>query len=330
MTKRIFSGVQPSGVLHIGNYFGAIKHWVDLQHRVDEAIFCVVDLHAITLPQDPLELKKNILSIAAVYLAAGIDPKKSAIFVQSSRPEHAELAWILNCQTYMGELARMTQYKDKSDKLTDASIPVGLFDYPVLMAADILLYQATCVPVGEDQKQHVELTRDVAERFNNKYGQTFTMPEAVIKETTARIMGLDNPLKKMSKSASSSLNYIALTDDAETVSNKIKRAVTDSGQEIKAGINKPAMTNLLNIFSEVTGRPVADLERRFEGQGYGAFKRALAEAVVEFLKPIQERYRHFMGNQDEIKKILGQGSAKVAPLAEKTLNNVKNKVGLGL
>ena len=252
--KRIFSGIQPSGVLHIGNYLGAIKQWVEMQKEYDEAIFCVVDLHAISVPQDPKELQKNILSTAAWYLAAGIDSDKSAIFVQSSRPEHTELAWILNCLAKMGELSRMTQFKDKTVDKVAESVSVGLFDYPVLMASDILLYKATAVPVGDDQKQHVELTRDLAERFNSKYGGSFPIPEPVIQKENARIMGLDDPTKKMSKSASSPLNYIALSDSTDEIHNKIKRAVTDSDSEIKSGADKPAITNLLNIMSGISGK----------------------------------------------------------------------------
>ncbi|HOX41477.1 MAG TPA: tryptophan--tRNA ligase [bacterium] len=336
--KKVFSGIQPSGLLHLGNYLGAIKQWVEMQDELDpesssgrtECVFCVVDLHAITVAQSPAELKKNILSIAATYLAAGIDPKKSRIFVQSERPEHTELGWILNCITSMGELSRMTQFKDKSAKFSDQSIPVGLFDYPVLMASDILLYQTTHVPVGEDQKQHVELTRDLAIRFNSRYGETFVVPEPIIKAESARIMGLDDPGKKMSKSAASSNNYIALTDDPDTIRQKFKRAVTDSGAEIKSGPDKPAMTNLLNIFSEVSGSPVERIEADFAGKGYGQFKEILAEAVVEYLKPIQERYYKYIADTEELKKILAEGSEAVAPIAQKTLLDVKNKVGLGV
>ncbi|MCX6806636.1 MAG: tryptophan--tRNA ligase [Candidatus Berkelbacteria bacterium] len=332
--KRIFSGIQPSGIIHIGNYLGAIKQWVELQNNPPalgaDSIFCIVDLHAITEPQNPKELSKNILSIAAIYLAAGIDPKKSVIFVQSSRPEHTELAWILNCNAHMGELERMTQFKDKSAKFTKTSIPVGLFDYPVLMAADILLYKTTEVPVGEDQKQHVELTRDIAERFNHKYGQTFVIPKPIIKQTSARIMGLDDPTKKMSKSASSPNNYIAMTDNADIIRNKIKKAVTDSGTEIKADIKKPAITNLLNIYSEVSGKATADLEKQYSGKTYAQFKADLAEAIIEFLKPIQKKYSQILKDENNLKQILKVGSEKVAPIAQKTLKEVKEKVGLSV
>lgn len=328
--KRIFSGIQPSGNIHLGNYLGAIKQWVDLADQFDESIYCVVDLHAITVPQDPKILRKKILEVAALYIASGVDPEKSAIFVQSSRPEHSELAWILNCQAKMGELYRMTQFKDKSAKGTSESAGVGLFVYPTLMAADILLYNATHVPVGEDQKQHVELTRDLAIRFNKNFGETFVVPEPIIKKETARIIGLDDPTKKMSKSAPSPYNYIAMTDDADTIRNKIKRAVTDSGSEVKAGPDKPALTNLLTIFSEVSGKSVEEIEKEFSGNGYGEFKNSLAEAVVEYLNPIQLRYNEIIKDEKKLINILEKGSEKIAPLAEKTLSDVKEKVGLGL
>jgi len=367
--KRIFSGIQPTNIIHIGNYLGALKNWVDLQNEGD-AIYCVVDLHAITVPQDPKVLSEKILETAALFIACGVDPDKATLFVQSSRPEHAELGWILNCHTYMGELSRMTQFKDKTatiekkyteeseellkkngednelkkalvnqvyaSRFASHSIPVGLFDYPVLMAADILLYQTTHVPVGEDQKQHIEITRDIAERMNNKYAvsasggeRLFTIPEPIIKKSTARIMGLDDPSKKMSKSAANPNNFIALTDDADTIREKIKRAVTDSGSEVKAGTDKPAITNLLNIFSGMTGREVAEIEQEFEDKGYGEFKSALAEAIITELKPIHEKFTELMSDKENLKKILADGSAKIAPLAQKTLDDVKSKVGLG-
>jgi len=328
--KKIFSGIQPSGVIHLGNYLGAIKQWVGLQDQVDGAVFCVVDLHAITVPQNPVELRQNILSVAALYLAAGIDPEKSIIFVQSSRPEHAELAWILNTITKMGELSRMTQFKDKSQKENAEVASVGLFDYPVLMAADILLYNTTHVPVGEDQKQHVELARDLATRFNSKYGETFVVPEPMIRKESARIMGLDDPTKKMSKSASSPLNYIGVLDDAETISGKIKRAVTDSGNEIKAGPEKPAITNLLNIFSEVSGKSVAEIEQNFVGKKYGELKESLTEAIISYLAPIQKKYDEIIRDHDGLEKVLSDGSQRAGDIASKTLSNVKEKVGLGL
>lgn len=329
MTKRIFSGIQPSGILHLGNYLGAIKQWVAMQDQVDEAIFCVVDLHAITVPQDPKSLRQNILNTAALYIACGINPEKSTIFVQSSRPEHSELMWILNSISTMGELSRMTQYKDKTGESADKN-GVGLFDYPVLMAADILLYGTTVVPVGQDQKQHVELARDLAQRFNSRFGETLVVPEPMIKKESARIMGLDDATKKMSKSATSPLNYIAMTDDAETIRNKFKRAVTDSGSEILAREDKPAITNLLNIFSEVSGKSVSELEKEYGGKGYGDFKMAVAEAVIDYLKPIQDKYFELLKDEDKLKSILRKGAERIAPIAKKTLKEVQEKVGLGI
>jgi len=326
--KRIFSGIQPSGVLHLGNYLGAIKQFVELQKEDTECIYCVVDLHAITVPQEPEALKKNILSVAAIYLACGVDPEKSTIFVQSHRPEVTELSWILNCHTYMGELERMTQFKEKAGEKR-ASVSAGLFDYPVLMAADILLYQTTDVPVGEDQKQHVEITRDIAERVNNKYDQVFTVPNPFIKKETARIMGLDDPTKKMAKSAPTPLNYIALTDEPDVIRDKIKRAVTDSGSEVKAASDKPAISNLLTIFSGVSGKPIEALEKEFEGKNYSEFKGALAEAIVEFLTPIQKKYNELMAEPEKLREILDAGAKKLESDAKKTLTEVKSKVGLG-
>ncbi|OQB05467.1 MAG: Tryptophan--tRNA ligase [bacterium ADurb.Bin212] len=329
MKKTIFSGIQPSGVVHIGNYFGAIKQWVEMQNEADFSVFCIVDLHAITVPQDPTELKENIYKMAALYLAAGIDPQKSALFVQSSRPEHTELSWLLNCNTTMGELNRMTQFKEKSESKKD-SVSAGLFNYPVLMAADILLYGATHVPVGEDQKQHVELTRDVAERFNAKYGQCFTIPEPIIKNTSARIMGLDNPLKKMSKSAASSNNYIAISDSADEISSKIKKAVTDSGQGITKDKDKPAISNLINIYAEATGMSVEDIEKKYSGKGYGDFKKELADVLIAYLEPIQNEYNRILQDKTALTQILTDGSSKIAGIAQATVSSVKEAIGLGL
>jgi tryptophanyl-tRNA synthetase len=329
MSKRIFSGIQPSGVLHIGNYLGAIKQWVGMQNESDELIFCVVDLHAITVPQKPEELKEKILSVAAMYIACGIDPKKSKIFVQSMRPEHAELAWILNCIAKMGELSRMTQFKEKSQKGTAENASVGLFDYPVLMASDILLYQTTHVPVGADQTQHVEIARDLAIRFNNPFGQVFTVPEVVIKKEAARIMALDEPSKKMSKSASSAYNYIALTDSDQDIRNKIKKAMTDSGSEIKAGTDKPAISNLLAIMSEFSARSITDLELEFKDKSYGEFKEKLAKVVVESIVPIREKYINLMSDKDSLIKILEEGNNHVESMASDTLAKAKKAVGLG-
>lgn len=315
-------------MLHLGNYLGAIKQWVELQSEA-ESIFCIVDLHAITVPQKPAELKENILSTAAFYLAAGVDPKKSTIFVQSSRPEHAELAWILNCHSSLGELRRMTQFKDKAGD-SQETVSVGLFDYPVLMAADILLYQTTEVPVGDDQKQHVELTRDIAERFNKKYGPVFTIPKPIINKNSARVMGLDDPTKKMSKSATSPNNYISLLDDAETIENKIKRAVTDSGSEVRVGQDKPAISNLINIYSEISDLSTSQIETKYQGKNYGEFKADLAHGIITFLKPLQEKYRSLMSDKPYLTELLNQGAKKVKPMAQDTLLKVKQALGLGL
>lgn len=324
---KIFSGIQPTGIIHIGNYLGAIKQWAELQEKAEKSIFCVVDLHAITVPQDSKELRENILNAAAMYIACGIKPEKSAIFVQSMRPEHSELMWILNCNARMGELYRMTQYKDKIDKSEELA-SVGLFDYPILMAADILLYGTTHVPVGEDQKQHVELTRDLAIRFNKKYGETFIVPEPIIKKETARIMSISDPTKKMSKSSASVNDYIAMTDDPQTIREKIKRAVTDSGTEVKSDKDKPAMTNLLNIYSEISGKTVSELENDFTGKTYSQFKESLADELIDYLAPIQEKYFRLIKDRDELEKILNEGNEKVRETAQKTLREVKGKIGL--
>lgn len=326
--KRVFSGIQPTGTLHLGNYLGAVKQWVELQNHVDESIFCVVDLHAITANRDP-KLPDHILDVAAWYLACGVDLKKSQIFVQSTRPEHSELAWILNCFATKGELNRMTQFKEKSEDKKE-NVSVGLYTYPILMAADILLYQTTDVPVGDDQKQHVELTRDIAERVNRDYGQIFTVPEPVTKSGVPRVMGLDDPKRKMAKSAPSEYNFIALSDSPDLIRKKIMRAVTDSGDEIVSREDKPAMSNLLNIFSGVTGRDVRSLEADFSGRGYGDFKKDLAESLVEFLESKQKRHREFISDKAELIKILKAGSEQVAPIAEKTLSEIKSKIGLGI
>jgi tryptophanyl-tRNA synthetase len=362
MKQRIFSGIQPSGDLHIGNYLGAIKQWVGLQDEY-ESIFCVVDMHAITVPQDPETLRKKTLEIAKIYLAAGIDPAKSSLFIQSHVPEHAELAWLLNTIAKNGDLTKMTQFKDKSGiteieewsqqseidivtgkkdgDVTDImnnynkvnqewkekfnSIGVGLFDYPVLMAADILLYDTQVVPVGDDQVQHIELTRTLARRFNDRFGETFRIPEARIMKEGARIMALDDPTKKMSKSATSVYNAIALSDDAETVRRKIKKAVTDSGSEIVYEDQKPALKNLINIYTLLSGMPIKEIEEKYEGKGYGDFKSDLAEVVVDFLVPFQEK---MAGLSDaETLRILREGADRVRPLAAAKLAEAKKRVG---
>jgi len=327
MKKRIFSGIQPSGQLHIGNYLGAILQWVELQEAA-ENIFCVVDLHAITVPQEPKELKKNILEVAKIYLAAGIDSKKSTIFVQSHIKEHTELAWLLNTITHFGELSRMTQFKEKGEGQKE-SVSVGLFDYPVLMAADILLYDTDEVPVGEDQKQHVELARDLSIRFNNRFGKTFVVPKVILKKEGARIMGLDDPTKKMSKSAPSAYNWIALREKPADIRKKILKAVTDSGTDIKSGKGKPALTNLLNIYSLFAKKSVSEIEKQYTGKGYGDFKKDLAEVIIEGLKPIQDKLKELDNDPTYIEKVLKDGAEKIRPIAEKTMKVVKNKIGLG-
>lgn len=323
--KIIFSGVQPSGNLHLGNYLGAIKNWVELQDKY-KCLFCVVDYHAITVKQDPKELKKKIIEIAKIYLASGIDPKKSIIFQQSQISEHAELTWILNCTSArMSDLNKMTQFKDKAGENTNVS--VGLFDYPVLMASDILLYNSDLVPTGEDQKQHIELTRTIAKRFNNEYTNVFKIPEAVIKKEGARIMGLDDASKKMSKSARSEANFIGLLDDPEKARKKIMKAVTDSEALVKYDIEKkPAVSNLLTIYSLLSDYSVKDLEDMYKGKGYGDFKKDLAEIVVKFLIDFQNKYNNI--TDEEVKKILERGFKELKPIANITLNNVKQKIGL--
>lgn len=381
MKKRIFSGVQPSGNLHLGNYLGALKNWVRLQDEYD-SIFCVVDLHAITVPQNPEELKKRTIEVAKIYLAAGIDPAKCAIFIQSHIHEHAELAWILNTITKNSDLTKMTQFKDKSkfdidklelmiDNLTPETfknyvpdinpemnkfskedlllgtttgaikettaqlirifkdnfntIGVGLFDYPVLMAADILLYDTELVPVGKDQLQHIELTRDLATRFNHKFGETFVIPKGYTTEESMNIMGLDDPTKKMSKSAKSEYNYIALTDDAETVRRKIKKAVTDSGSEIVYSDDKPALKNLINIYSLLSDQKPKEIEKKYAGKGYADFKNDLADVIIDFLNPFQTKLNKL--SDEKVLEILREGAEKVRPIAKAKLDEVKNKVG---
>lgn len=324
---RVFSGIQASGSPHIGNYLGAIKHWAAEQEG-KENFFCVVDLHAITVPQEPETLRFNINEAAKVLLASGIDPEKSTLFVQSDRPEHSELAWILNCFTGFGELSRMTQFKEKGEGKKDVS--VGLFDYPVLMAADILLYDTHSVPVGEDQKQHVELTRNIAERMNNRFNNLFVLPEPDIKKVGARIMGLDNPKKKMSKSAGSENSYIAIRDDAETIRKKIAKAVTDTGSEIKFDKEKkPAISNLLTIYSLFADEEMETIEARYQGKGYGEFKKDLAEVIITGLAPIQDRLAELDEDPAYVATVLAEGARKAAPIACATLTRVKEKVGLG-
>lgn len=322
---RIFSGIQPSGNLHLGNYLGAIQNWVKLQSDFD-SLFCVVDLHAITVPQNPEQLKNKILEVAKIYLAAGIDPQKSTIFVQSHVKEHTELAWILNTIAKIPELEKMTQFKDKATQHKE-NLNVGLFDYPVLMAADILLYDTDIVPVGEDQLQHVELARTLARRFNNNFGEIFKIPEAKIKKEGARIMGLDDPTKKMSKSAKSEYNYIALTDSPEIIKKKISKAVTDSGSEIKAGTDKPALTNLLNIYSLLSDKSIKDIEKEYDGKSYAQFKNGLAQVTIDFLSKFQQNFNNLEGKQ--VLSILQAGAQKAQRIASDKIDQVKKAVGLG-
>src|SRR6267142_6088640 len=304
--KRIFSGIKPTGPLHLGNYLGALRNWVQLQHEY-ESFFCIVNLHAITIPVDPAYLASLTLEIARLYLVLGLDPEISTIFVQSDVPEHSELAWILNCSTRMSELERMTQFKDQARKQRE-SVGAGLFDYPVLMAADILLYQTDLVPVGEDQKQHLELTRDLAIRFNRDFGETFRVPDAFIPKVGARIMSLSDPMKKMSKSDDDPNGCVMLLDDADTVQRKIKRAVTDSGTEIRFDESRPAITNLLTIYHLITGQQPHEVEEHFAGKGYAQLKGQLADVTVEFLRPIQERVSEI--TDEKLDDILNQGREK--------------------
>ncbi len=325
MKKRIFSGAQPTGQLHIGNYLGALKNWVALQDEY-ESFYCIVNLHAITLPQDPATLRKATLDLARIYLAAGVDPERATIFIQSDVSEHAELTWILSCVARMGELERMTQFKDKSQKGGQERAGVGLFTYPVLMAADILLYQTDLVPVGQDQKQHLELSRDLAIRFNRDFGDAFKVPEPYIPKAGASIKSLQDPAKKMSKSDENLKGSIFLLDDADTIVKKFKSAVTDSGTEITFDETRPAITNLLTIYQLLTGKTAEECVDHFAGKGYGQFKGELAEATVEFLRPFQERVKQF--DDATLGEILKSGAEKARSIASATLRDVYQKVGM--
>lgn len=329
MDKKIsFSGIQPSGEPTIGNYIGAIRNWVELQNNDNfDNIYCIVDMHAITIPQLPKDLRKNTLEVLSLLIAAGLDPEKSTLFIQSHVPAHAELNWVLNTMTYMGQLNRMTQYKEKSKRFEDGSINSGLFTYPVLMAADILLYQADFVPVGEDQKQHLELSRDVAERFNNRYSDTFKVPEPLIKEEGARIMSLQDPESKMSKSDPNVDSFLLLLDKPDIIRRKIKRAVTDSQGVVAFNDEQKGIKNLLNIYSAFSNEDIDTIVARYEGKGYGIFKEELAEVVVEGLRPIQERYHEIINNKDYLEKVYKEGAAKAEYQAMKTLRKVYKKVG---
>ncbi|MFW5888257.1 MAG: tryptophan--tRNA ligase [Patescibacteria group bacterium] len=325
--QTVFSGIQPSGNLHLGNYLGAITQWVEMQEQY-RCIFCVVDYHAITVKQDPAVLKKKIKEITKIYLASGIDPDRSVIFKQSDISAHTELAWVLNCASArISDLDKMTQFKDKAQKGGKEKASVGLYDYPVLMAADILLYNTDVVPVGEDQVQHVELARTLARRFNNRFEETFKVPSIKIKEAAARIMALDEPEKKMSKSAASSLNYITLTDDPEAAGKKIMKAVTDTDSDIKYDKkDKPGISNLLGIYSSLTDKTVKQLEKNYKGKGYGEFKKDLAEVVRDFLGGFQKKYNNI--NDKDVEKVLAQGRKKVEPVAKETLERVKKRIGV--
>lgn len=324
--KRVFSGIQPSGVSHIGNYLGAIRNWVIQQDEYD-SVFCIVNLHALTLPTDPVQLRENTITMANTILAAGIDPERCVLFVQGDLTEHAEGCWLLNSVTQYGELRRMTQFKDKSGK-DEESVSAALFDYPVLQAADILLYDADLVPVGEDQRQHIELTRDIAIRFNARYGETFVLPAADIKKEGAKIMALDEPQKKMSKSSASVGSYIALTDTADEIAKKIKRAVTDSGGEIRASDDKPAITNLLTIHSLFSGKSLADLEAHFDGKGYGTLKTEVAEVVVEGLRPIQDRFNALQADPVHAEQILRDGADRARAISGPKVQEMRQKMGI--
>lgn len=326
--KIVFSGIQPSGEPTIGNYIGAIRNWVEIQNEKDyDCIYCVVDMHAITVAQVPKDLRKHTLEVLSLLMAAGIDPEKSTLFIQSHVAAHSELNWVLNTMTYMGQLNRMIQFKEKSSRMEDGSINSGLFTYPVLMAADILLYETDFVPVGEDQKQHLELSRDVAERFNNRYSDTFKVPEPLIKEQGARIMSLQDPESKMSKSDSNQDAFILLLDDSDSIRRKIKRAVTDSVGIVAYNDDQKGMGNLLNIYSAFTNENISTIVARYDGKGYGIFKEDLAEVVIEGLRPIQERYHNLINNKDYLEKIYKEGAAKAEHKAMKTLRKVYKKIG---
>lgn len=324
--KVLFSGMQATGNLTLGNYMGALKNWVNLCDEY-ECFYGVMDLHSLTIRQNPAEFRKRARSLYALYIAAGLDPKKNCIYFQSHVSGHAELSWILSCFTYMGELNRMTQFKDKAAKHAD-NVNAGLFTYPVLMAADILLYQADVVPVGIDQKQHLEITRDIAERFNAIYGDVFTIPEAYIGKQGAKIMSLQEPTKKMSKSDENPNAHILLLDDPDTIIRKFKRAVTDSDSEIRYAEEKPGISNLIDIYSLCTDKTVAEVEKEFDGKGYGEFKLAVGEAVVSVLKPLQERYESLLGDKAYLDSMIKENAEKAQYFSNKTLRKVQKKVGL--
>ncbi|WQY69591.1 tryptophan--tRNA ligase [Helicobacter pylori] len=322
--KRVFSGIQPTGQIHLGNYLGAIKHWVELQDEY-ENLFCIVNSHAITLPIEPKFLKSQTYELVKLLLACGISPKRSGLFIQSEVDEHPALAWLLNCQVSMGEMQRMTQFKDKSLK-NPKSVNVGLFNYPILMASDILLYQSDLVPVGEDQKQHLELTRNIAEKFNRDFGNCFKVPEPLIAKVGARVMGLDDPKVKMSKSHQGANHAIFLLDEPDIIVKKIKKAATDSMGVIEFDEKREGIFNLLNIYMLLSDESPEKIEERFKNKGYGDFKKELAEVVIQSLKPIQERYKEI--SDDEVKAVLNCGTEKARPLARATYQKAKELMGL--
>ena len=324
--KRVFSGIQPTGAFTLGNYIGAVRNWPLLQDEYD-CIYCVVDQHALTVKQVPAELRKRSYEAAAMLLASGIKPEKSLVFIQSHVPQHSQLSWILSCSTQFGELGRMTQFKDKSAKHAD-NINTGLFTYPVLMAADIMLYGTHYVPVGGDQKQHVELARDIAQRFNNSYSETFVLPEPMIPKVGARVMSLQDPTKKMSKSDANEKSYVLMTDSADVIMKKFKSAVTDSDGVVRYDVeNKPGISNLMGIYSVMTGKGYAEIEKEFDGQGYGTFKTAVAQSVIDNLSPVQQEYNRILVDKEYLEGVLRDGTEKARYQANKMLNKVYRKVG---
>ncbi len=324
--KRVFSGIQPTGGFTLGNYLGALRQWDTLQNEYD-CIYSVVDLHSLTVRQDPATLRRQIRESAAMLLACGVDPDRSILFIQGDVHQHAELSWLLSCYTQFGELSRMTQFKDKSSKHPE-NVNGGLFTYPVLMAADILLYQTDLVPIGADQKQHLELARNIAIRFNGIYGDVFTVPEGFFPKVAARVMSLQDPSSKMSKSDENQNAKVMLTDDGDAIIRKFRRAVTDSGNEVRAAENKPGVTNLMSIYSGVTGRSFDEIEREFDGKGYGEFKSAVGEAVRDALAPIQERYKENLADKNMLNDVLRTGAERASILAARTLRKVRRKIGL--
>lgn len=325
--KIILSGIQSTGKLTLGNYLGAINNWVQMQEEYD-CYYMIANLHSLTVRNDPETLRNNTLKVLAMYVAAGLDPEKNTIFIQSQVKEHAELGWILDCYTYMGELSRMTQFKDKAAKHAD-NINAGLFTYPALMAADILLYQANLVPVGQDQQQHLEITRDIAERFNKLYGKTFTIPEGYYGKASAKIMGLQDPTAKMSKSATNPNDVILLEDEPDVIVKKFKKAVTDSENKVRFDSeNKPGVSNLMQIYSSITGLKMEEIEKKFENSGYGDFKTKVAETVVAKLEPIQKKYKELLENKEYLEKIYTEGANRARKLASKTLDEVKERIGI--